>query len=160
MSTATFDPVKRSPSHHRHAALGARFAREAGWDVPSDYGSVDEECRAVHEAVGLIDVSTLGKLELSGRDGGAFLDWLHPNRFSDMEPGRVRYRVMCDDAGIILDDQKIFYLALQEAPLLRGGPGHRCAVQGENLIERFAKGDQVGLFQLPAGARQLERINC
>ena len=74
------------------------------WKRPLLYTAVDEECRAVHEAVGLIDVSTLGKLDLKGRDAGAFLDWLHPNHFSDLKPGRTRYRVMCDDAGIILDD--------------------------------------------------------
>jgi sarcosine oxidase subunit alpha len=65
---------------------------------------VDGECRAVRGAVGIIDVSTLGKLEVVGRDAAAFLDWLHPNRFSDLGVGRVRYRIMCDDAGIILDD--------------------------------------------------------
>jgi sarcosine oxidase subunit alpha len=71
---------------------------------PSPSMVVDDECRAVREAVGIIDVSTLGKLEVVGRDAAAFLDWLHPNRFSDLAPGRVRYRIMCDDAGIILDD--------------------------------------------------------
>ncbi|PYO29788.1 MAG: aminomethyltransferase, partial [Candidatus Rokuibacteriota bacterium] len=98
------DPVKLTPMHHQHVEAGARLMDMGPWKRPLAYGSVDEECRAVHEAVGLIDVSTLGKLEVIGRDGGAFLDWLHPNRFSDMEPGRVRYRVMCDDAGIVLDD--------------------------------------------------------
>jgi sarcosine oxidase subunit alpha len=49
-------------------------------------------------------VSTLGKLDVKGRDAGPFLDWLHPNRISDLAPGRVRYRLMCDDAGVILDD--------------------------------------------------------
>ncbi|PYO56275.1 MAG: aminomethyltransferase [Candidatus Rokuibacteriota bacterium] len=98
------DPVKLTPMHHQHVEAGARLMDMGPWKRPLVYGSVDEECRAVHEAVGLIDVSTLGKLEVAGGDGGAFLDWLHPNRFSDMEPGRVRYRVMCDDAGIVLDD--------------------------------------------------------
>ena len=49
-------------------------------------------------------MSTLGKLDVQGADAGAFLDWLHPNRFSDLKVGRVRYRAMLDDAGIILDD--------------------------------------------------------
>ncbi len=91
------DPVKLTPMHHQHVEAGAWLMDMGPWKRPLAYGSVDEECRAVHEAVGLIDVSTLGKLEVAGRDGGAFLDWLHPNRFSDMEPGRVRYRVMCDE---------------------------------------------------------------
>jgi sarcosine oxidase subunit alpha len=98
------DPVKLTPMHHRHVERGARLMDMGAWKRPLVYTSVDEECRAVHESVGLIDVSTLGKLDLKGRDAGAFLDWLHPNRFSDLAPGRVRYRVLCDDAGIILDD--------------------------------------------------------
>ena len=98
------DPVKRTPMHERHAALGARSMDMGVWKRPLVYSTVEAECRAVHEAVGLIDVSTLGKLEVTGRDAAAFLDWLHPGRFSDLAPGRIRYRILCDDAGIILDD--------------------------------------------------------
>src|SRR5436190_4125788 len=66
VTAATFDPVKRSPSHHQHAALGARFAREAGWDVPSDYGSVDDERQAVTEGAAVADVTARGKVDLRG----------------------------------------------------------------------------------------------
>ena len=68
------------------------------------YGSVEEECRLVHEGVGLIDVSTLGKLDVKGRDAAPFLDWIHSNRIGNVPIGRVRYRLMLDDAGIVLDD--------------------------------------------------------
>jgi len=98
------DPVKVTPMHERHTALRATLTDMGAWKRPLVYSSVEEECRAVHEAVAVIDVSTLGKIEMKGRDAGAFLDWLHPNRFSDLQPGRVRYRILCDDAGIILDD--------------------------------------------------------
>jgi sarcosine oxidase subunit alpha len=97
-------PWKLTAMHHAHVAAGARLMDMGPWKRPLVYSSVEDECRAVHEAVGVIDVSTLGKLLVRGRDAGAFLDWLHPNRFSDLAPGRVRYRVMCDDAGVILDD--------------------------------------------------------
>jgi sarcosine oxidase subunit alpha len=98
------DPWKLSPMHHRHVDVGAALMDMGPWKRPLDYGNVDSECRAVRETVGIIDVSTLGKLEVVGRDAAGFLDWLHPNRVSDLAPGRVRYRIMCDDAGIILDD--------------------------------------------------------
>jgi sarcosine oxidase subunit alpha len=98
------EPVKRTPMHERHAALGARPMDMGVWKRPLAYTTVDEECRAVHEAVGLIDVSTLGKLQVTGREAAAFLDWLHPGRLADLAPGRIRYRILCDDAGIILDD--------------------------------------------------------
>jgi len=66
VSTATFDPVKRSPGHRQHAALGARFTREADWDVPADYGSVDEERQAVTEGVAVADATARGKVDLRG----------------------------------------------------------------------------------------------
>jgi aminomethyltransferase len=66
VSTATFEPVKRSPGHRQHAALGARFVREAGWEVPADYGSVDDERQAVAEGVAVADVTARGKVDLRG----------------------------------------------------------------------------------------------
>ena len=97
-------PFRQTAMHDRHLKLGATWMDMGEWKRPLLYSSVEQECRAVREAAGVIDVSTLGKLELRGADAGAFLDWLHPNRFSDLRVGRVRYRAMCDDAGIILDD--------------------------------------------------------
>jgi sarcosine oxidase subunit alpha len=97
--------------HEDHERLAATWTDMGDWKRPLHYGDVAAECRAVHEAAGLIDVSTLGKLDVQGPDAGEFLDWLHPNRFSDLRVGRVRYRAMLDDAGIILDDGTIARLA-------------------------------------------------
>jgi sarcosine oxidase subunit alpha len=104
-------PVKLTPLHARHAGLGARPMDMGPWKRPLVYSTVEQECRAVHEAVGIIDVSTLGKLDVHGSDAPAFLDWLHPGRVSDLRPGRVRYRILCDDAGIVLDDGTVARLA-------------------------------------------------
>jgi sarcosine oxidase subunit alpha len=97
-------PVRRTALHERHASRGASWMDMGDWKRPFVYTSVERECRAVRESVAVIDVSTLGKLALRGPDAGEYLDWLHPNRFSDLKVGRVRYRAMCDDAGTILDD--------------------------------------------------------
>ncbi len=97
-------PVRQTAMHDRHSKLDATWMDMGEWKRPLLYTSVGQECKAVREAVGVIDVSTLGKLELRGADAGAFLDWMHPNRFSDLRIGRVRYRAMCDDAGIVIDD--------------------------------------------------------
>jgi sarcosine oxidase subunit alpha len=97
-------PVRRTPMHHRHAALGARFTALGEWKRPEVYSRVEEECRAVRERVGLIDVGTLGKLEVVGQDAVALLEKVYTTRFEDLPVGRVRYGVVCDDAGIILDD--------------------------------------------------------
>ncbi len=98
------DPVRYTAMHERHAALDPTWVDMGDWKRPLIYTSVAEECRAVRERVGLIDVSTLGKLDVRGPDAGAYLDWLHPNRFSDLRMGRVRYRAMTDEAGVVLDD--------------------------------------------------------
>src|SRR5262249_7320186 len=105
------DPWQLTATHGHHVEAGADVMDMGAWKRPLRYGSVDEECRAVREAVGIIDVSTLGKLEVVGRDAAAFLDWLHPNRLADLAVGRVRYRIMCDDAGIVLDDGIVARLA-------------------------------------------------
>jgi sarcosine oxidase subunit alpha len=97
-------PVRLTPMHFRHVALGARMMNLGEWKRPELYSTVEEECRAVRESVGLIDVSTLGKLQVVGRDAAALLEKVYTNRFADLRPGRVRYGVVCDDAGIILDD--------------------------------------------------------
>ncbi len=98
------DPVRYTAMHDWHAALEPTWIDMGDWKRPLHYGSVADECRAVRERVGLIDVSTLGKLEVRGAGAGEYLDWLHPNRFSDLKVGRVRYRAMTDDAGVVLDD--------------------------------------------------------
>src|SRR3954454_5308406 len=59
---------------------------------------------AVHGVAGLIDVSTLGKLIVSGPDAGEFLDRRFPNRLSNLKPGWIRYGVLTSDAGRIMDD--------------------------------------------------------
>ncbi len=77
------------------------------WRRAYDYGDPRAEALAVHESAGLIDVSTLGKLIVSGSQAGAFLDRLYPNRFSNLKPGRIRYGVINSDAGRIVDDGTI-----------------------------------------------------
>ncbi len=122
-------PVRRTALHERHDAAGATWMDMGDWKRPLHYGDVAEECRTVHEGVGLIDVSTLGKLDVRGRDSGTFLDWLHPNRFSDLRVGRIRYRAMTDDAGIILDDGTVARLG-EDRYLVTTGTGSLDAVDG------------------------------
>jgi sarcosine oxidase subunit alpha len=99
------EPAKRTALHHRHKDLGARIMWTGAWRRPYSYGAdVDSEAQNVHRAVGLIDVSTLGKLLVTGPEAGAFLDRVYPNRFSDLKVGRIRYGVLTSDAGRIMDD--------------------------------------------------------
>jgi sarcosine oxidase, subunit alpha len=102
-----FEPAKRSSIHGRHRELGANVMWAGDWRRAYDYGDPRAEALAVHEAAGLIDVSTLGKLIVRGPDAGDFLDRLYPNRFSNLKPGRIRYGVITSDAGRIIDDGTI-----------------------------------------------------
>src|SRR4029079_8455934 len=86
------------------------------WKRPRYYqfdgNTTEQECvgaeyKAVREAVGIIDVSTLGKLVVRGQDAGKLLDKVYTHRFSDLRTGRVRYALMCDEGGTILDDGTI-----------------------------------------------------
>jgi len=109
-------PIRRTPMHYVHDHSGAVWMDMGEWKRPRYYRTtscaaeqscVEEEYRAVRERAGLIDVSTLGKLDVKGRDAGKLLDKVYTNRFSDLKPGRVRYSVLCDEAGIMLDDGTI-----------------------------------------------------
>lgn len=122
-------PVRRTALHDLHEAAGATWMDMGDWKRPLHYGDVTAEVRAVHAGVGLIDVSTLGKLDVRGRDAGEYLDWLHPNRFSDLKVGRIRYRAMTDDAGIILDDGTVARLG-EDRFLVTTGTGSLDAVDG------------------------------
>ena len=97
-------PMKRSPLDHIHRELGADMVESGPWQRPRSYGSPDEECLAVRQRVGIIDVSTLGKLDVRGKDAGTLMDRVYTHRFSNLRVGRIRYGVLCSDNGTILDD--------------------------------------------------------
>jgi sarcosine oxidase, subunit alpha len=102
-----FEPAKRSAIHGRQREQNANVKWAGDWRRAYDYGDPEAEALAVHESAGVIDVSTLGKLLVRGPGAGELLDRLYPNRFSNLEPGRVRYGVMTSDAGRIMDDGTI-----------------------------------------------------
>jgi sarcosine oxidase subunit alpha len=106
-------PVRRTPMHYQHERLGAVWMDMGEWKRPRYYGKgtqddcVKEEYRAVRERAGVIDVSTLGKIEVKGPDAGRLLDLVFTHEFSSLPIGRVRYCVLCDELGTIVDDGTI-----------------------------------------------------
>ena len=74
------------------------------WRRPHHYSTPEDEVDAVRNRVGVIDVSTLGKFRVKGPQAVDLLERLYPNRFSDLAVGRIRYGVMLNDEGVILDD--------------------------------------------------------
>jgi len=97
-------PTPRTALHDEHLRLGARMTRVGGWWRPWDYGNMLEEYWAVREAVSLGDVSTLGKMIVSGPDALELLERLYPTRVATIKPGRSRYVLLLDDRGYTLDD--------------------------------------------------------
>ena len=97
-------PMKRTPMDRIHRGLGAVMVEAGPWQRPHSYGSPQEECLAVRQRVGIIDVSTLGKLDVRGKDAGTLLDRVYTHHFSNLPVGRTRYGLLCSDNGVILDD--------------------------------------------------------
>jgi sarcosine oxidase, subunit alpha len=106
------DPVRLTPMHDWHAAVGAAFEDVGQWKRPRYYPlagedmgrAVRRECLAARDGVALLDASTLGKIEVSGPDAGHFLDRIYINRWQGLPVGRCRYGVMCHDDGMVFDD--------------------------------------------------------
>ena len=101
----------QSPLHDRHAELGAKFAEFGGWSMPLEYPSgVVKEHTAVREAVGIFDVSHLGKALVSGPGAAAYVNSTLSNDLGKIRPGKAQYTLCCDDAtGGIVDDLIVYY---------------------------------------------------
>lgn len=104
LASEHFEPRKESPLHDRHADLDAEFLWAGEWRRPRQYREPAEECKAVHERVAIIDVSSLGKFKVRGPEAVQLLEKLYPNRLGDLRVGRIRYGAMLNDQGVILDD--------------------------------------------------------
>ncbi len=126
--------LKRTPLHDWHVAHGARMVDFAGWSMPVQYGSIVDEHHATRRAVGLFDISHMGRLIVDGRDAKAFLDSVLTRRIDDMTPGQVRYSLMCNDAGGVLDDVLVYQIHLPEGQL----SGYGLVVNASNRTKIIA----------------------
>ncbi|AGL15377.1 glycine cleavage system aminomethyltransferase GcvT [Actinoplanes sp. N902-109] len=111
----------QSPLHERHAALGAKFAAFGGWDMPLEYagGGVLREHAAVREAVGVFDVSHLGKARVTGPGAADFVNSCLSNDLGRIEPGKAQYTLCCDDAsGGVVDDLIAYLIGPDEVFLI------------------------------------------
>jgi sarcosine oxidase subunit alpha len=103
----TIDAFRRTPLHDEHLALGARMDRFGGWWRPWHYGDVVAEYWAVREGVSIGDVSTLGKLVVSGPDVVEALERIYPCHVADIKVGRSRYALLLNERGHVMDDGMI-----------------------------------------------------
>jgi glycine cleavage system aminomethyltransferase T len=98
------DPFRRSALHDEHLKLGAQMDRFGGWWRPWNYGDAMREYWAVREGVSLGDVSTLGKMIVTGPDVVEALERLYPTTIADIRPGRSRYVLLLNERGHLIDD--------------------------------------------------------
>jgi heterotetrameric sarcosine oxidase alpha subunit len=108
-----FHSVRLTPSHHWAAERGAVFVDTGLWKRAQWYPiagendwltSVNREVLTVRNGVGFCDVSTLGKIDVMGKDAGAFLDRVYINAFASLAVGKARYGLMLREDGIVMDD--------------------------------------------------------
>ncbi|MSO92643.1 MAG: sarcosine oxidase subunit alpha family protein [Rhodospirillales bacterium] len=107
-----FAPTRRSAMHAWHEQAGASFIPAGLWFRPQVYrrpgeGMMDaiyRETKSVRTTVGMIDVSTLGKIDIQGRDAALFLDRVYTNNFRKLPVGKARYGLMLREDGMVFDD--------------------------------------------------------
>jgi len=106
-----FDPYRRSTMHYRHLAMGAKMMPAGNWQRPAFYGHPQDrdacmqaESLHVRNKVGLIDVSTLGGIELRGADAAEFMNRIYTFAFLKQPVGKTRYAVLTNEQGVVIDD--------------------------------------------------------
>ncbi len=99
---------RRTPLSDRHVALGARMVPFGGWDMPVQYAGVIPEHKAVRSAAGLFDVSHMARLSFGGPAALALLEDVFTNSVAGMKDMQVRYGLICNESGGILDDVLVY----------------------------------------------------
>jgi aminomethyltransferase len=141
--------LAQTPLHEWHAAHGGRLVDFAGWSMPVQYKSIVAEHLATRQAVGLFDVSHMGRFVIDGPDAEAFLDGVVTRRVRGMKSGQVRYALVTNDAGGILDDVLVYYL-----PEAGGDNSYRLVVNASNRqkiwdhLQAHRGNDQVELHDV------------
>ena len=110
---STQSPLITLPLHDRHAAAGARFAPFAGWEMPLQYAGIVQEHEAVRTHAGVMDVSHMGRVEVSGPAAGALIRSITSADVRALQPGQARYSLYCNEDGGIDDDVFVYRLAAQ-----------------------------------------------
>ncbi|MCP5083213.1 MAG: sarcosine oxidase subunit alpha family protein [Alphaproteobacteria bacterium] len=107
-----FHVVRRTALFDWHAEAGATWEPIGDWrraycypkGEEDKHAAINREILTVRNKVGLLDASTLGKIEIKGPDAGALLDRVYTNKFSTLKPGRGRYGLMMNEMGFLFDD--------------------------------------------------------
>lgn len=101
-------PLLETALHSWHAANQGRMVDFAGWSMPVQYSSIIEEHQATRTSAGLFDVSHMGRFEFTGDQALSFLDRLTTRRVANTAEGKIRYSLVCNEQGTILDDVLVY----------------------------------------------------
>ncbi len=142
--SATAPELLRTALSERHRELGAKLADFGGWQMPIEYpgGGVLREHQAVRGAVGLFDVSHLGKVEVRGPGAAALVDSCLTNALSRISAGQAQYTLCCNDSGGVVDDL-IVYLRAEDDVLLV--PNAANSAEVSRLLATAAEGAPVSV---------------
>ena len=110
-----------------HAAHGGRIVEFAGWSMPIQYSTIIEEHHATRRAIGMFDVSHMGRFIFLGKDAETFLEGLTTRRTAGMKLGQIRYSLLVNEQGTILDDILVYRL-----PRTKGGDFFAMVVNASN----------------------------
>ncbi|MFZ6050243.1 sarcosine oxidase subunit alpha [Pseudomonas sp. CR3202] len=107
-----FEPKRYTAMHSWHLAQGAEFEDVGQWKRPwyfpkrgeDMHAAVARECKAVRDSVGILDASTLGKIDIQGPDAREFLNRVYTNAWTKLDVGKARYGLMCKEDGMVFDD--------------------------------------------------------
>ncbi|WP_227983094.1 glycine cleavage system aminomethyltransferase GcvT [Nocardia spumae] len=112
------ETLQQGPIHAVHAELGATFAPFGGWEMPVQYGGTVAEHTAVRTAVGVFDVSHLGKATVRGAGAAEFVNSALTNDLGRVGPGKAQYTLCCTEQGGVIDDLIAYYVADDEVFLV------------------------------------------
>jgi sarcosine oxidase subunit alpha len=109
---ALADPLRKTPMDRWHEKAGAMFENVGQWRRPWYYpqphetlhDAVRRECLATQRSVGVLDASTLGKIDVQGSDAAEFLNRIYTNNKSILQVGRCSYGLMLGEDGMVFDD--------------------------------------------------------
>lgn len=101
-------PLHRTPFYDWHVAHGGRMVPFAGWEMPVQYASIVEEHQAVRRAAGLFDIAHMGRLRFTGPDAQRLLDHLVTADVTRLRPGQIKYALITNERGGILDDVLVY----------------------------------------------------
>jgi aminomethyltransferase len=116
--TASSNELRQSPLRQRHASLEATFASFGGWAMPVSYAGVVTEHTSVREAVGVFDVSHLGKASVIGAGAAEFVNRCLTNDLGRISPGQAQYTLCCTPEGGVIDDLIVYLISPDEVFLV------------------------------------------